>query len=78
MGVHADGGLKITIFPILGFGPKSPPPKAPLGVKIGGTDTEFCEESEKTVRNPKKTQKKYKNSQKKIQKFPKKKPPFCI
>ena len=47
----ADGGprrwgSKNHDFPTFCFGPKSGP-KAPFGVKIGGTDTENHEESEK-------------------------------
>ena len=50
MGVHADGGLKIMIFQKFCFGPKSSP-KAPFGVKIGASDAENHEESEKQKQN---------------------------
>ena len=45
MGGYTNGGLKIMIFPKFHFGPKSGP-KAPFGVKIGGTDAENHDESE--------------------------------
>ncbi len=63
MGVHADGGLKNTIFQNYVLA-QSRPPKAPFGVKICGTDAEKREESKKKLNIYKKNTTKLKNTNK--------------